>query len=90
MYQEQKRIVNIIGPKQTETIGENIQEQTGQVSQNYTDESTGGTIKNNAGNTANINLNNNQHNTAGNNTNVPQVPEYRSKNLQSYSRVSTQ
>ena len=71
-------------PQQTEMIGQNIQEQTGQVSQNHTDESTEGTIENNAGNTVNIDLNNNQHNTAVNNTNVPQVPEYRSENLQNY------
>ena len=77
-------------PQQTETIGENIQEQTGQVSYNHTDKCTRGTIENNAGNTANINLNNNQHNTAGNNTNIPQVPEYRSKNSQNYPQVSTQ
>ena len=77
-------------PQQTETMGENIQEQTGQVPQNHTDESTGCTFENNAGNTANINLNDDQHNTAGNNTNIPQVPEYGSKNLQNYPPASTQ
>ena len=77
-------------PQQTEMIGENIQEQIGQVSQNHTDESTRGTIENNAGNTANINLNNDQHNIAGNNTNVPQVPEYESENSQNHPRVGTQ
>ena len=58
-------------PQQNETMGENIQEQTGQVPQNHTDESTGHTFKNNAGNIASINLNEDQDNTAGNNTNIP-------------------
>ena len=71
-------------------IGENIQEQTGQASQNHTDKSTRGTIENNTGNTGNINLNNDQHNTAGKITNIPQVPEYGSENLQNYPQVSTQ
>ena len=77
-------------PQQTEMIGENIQEQTGQVLHNHKDESTGGTNESNAGNTVNINLNNNQHNTAGSNTNIPQVPEYGSENSQNYPQVSTQ
>ena len=77
-------------PQPAETIGENIQEQTGQVSHNHTDRSARDTIKSNAGTTANINLNNNQHNTASNNTNLLQVPEYRSGNLQNYFRVNTQ
>ena len=77
-------------PQKTETISENIQEMTGQVSHNHTDEITRETIESNAGNTVNINLNNNQHNTVSNNTNVLQVPEYRSRNSQNYPRVSTQ
>ena len=76
--------------QRTETIGENIQEQIGQVPQNHTDESTRGTIKNNAENTTNIDLNNDQHNMAGNNTNILQVPEYGSKNSQNYPLVGTQ
>ena len=76
--------------QQAETINENIQEQTGQVSHNQTDGSARDIIQNNTGNTVNINLNNNQHNTASNNTNVPQVPEYRSRKRQNYFRVSTQ
>ena len=71
-------------------MGENIQEQTGQVSQNHTDKSTGGTYENNTGNTVNINLKDDQHNTAGNNTNIPQVPEYGSENSQNYTQASTQ
>ena len=56
-------------PQRTETMGANIQEQSGLVSQNHRDKSTGGTFENNAGNTANINLNDDKYNTAGNNTN---------------------
>ena len=77
-------------PQPAETISENIQEQTGQVSHNYTDRSTRDTTESSAGNTANINLNNNQHNTASNNTNILQVPEYRSRNSQNYFQVNTQ
>ena len=77
-------------PQQTEMIGENIQERNGQVSQNHTDKNTRGTIENNVGDTANTNLNNNQHNTVSNNTNVPQVLEDRSKNLQNFFPVNTQ
>ena len=77
-------------PERTEMIGENIQEQTGQVSHNHTDKSTGGTNESNTGNTADIYLNNNLHNTAGSNTNIPQVREYGSENSQNYPQVSTQ
>ena len=77
-------------PQRTEMIGENTQQQNGQVSQNRTDENTRSAIENNVRNTANTNLNNNQHNTVSNNTNVPQVPEDRSKNSQNYFRVNTQ
>ena len=66
--------------QRTEMIGENTQEQNGQVSQNHTDENTRSVMENNVRNTANSNLNNNQHNTVSNNTNVPQVPEDRSEN----------
>ena len=68
-------------PQPTEMISENTQEQAGQASQNHTEGSTRDTIKSNAGN---INVNNNQHNTASNNTNVLQIPEDRSRNLQNY------
>ena len=71
-------------------IGENIQEQTRQVSQNHTDKNTRGAIENNVGNMTNINFNNNQHNTVSNNTNVLQVQEDRSKNSKNYFRVNTQ
>ena len=71
-------------PLQTEMIGENIQEQTGQVLQNHRDEYTRGAIESNTGNTANTNLNSNQHNTASNNTNILQVPEDRSEISQNY------
>ena len=71
-------------------VGENTQEQNGQVSQNHTDEITRNTIENNIGNMKNTNLNNNQHNAVSNNTNVPQVPEDRSENSQNYCRMDTQ
>ena len=77
-------------PQPTEMISENTQEQTEQVSHDHTDGSARDTIENNTGNTASTNLNNNKHNTASNNTNIPQVPEDRSENLQNYFRVNTQ
>ena len=77
-------------PQQTETMGENIQEWTGQVPQNQADENSRGTFENNVGNAANINLNGNKHNIAGNNTNLPQIAEYGSENSQNYPPASTQ
>ena len=79
-----------VRPQETKTLRENIQEQTGQVPQNQTEENSRGTLENNIGNTANINLNGDQHNTTSNNPNLPQVPEYGSKNSQNYPQASTQ
>ena len=79
-----------IRPQETETLWENVQEQTEQTPQNQTEGSPGGTFENNAENSGNANLNGNQNNITNNNTNPSHVPEYRSENSQNYFQASTQ
>ena len=69
-----------IRPQGTETLRENVQEQTEQTPQNKTEGNSGGTFKNNAENLENANSNGNQHNTTNNDMKPSHVPEYRSEN----------
>ena len=77
-------------PQHNEVVRENIQQQNGQVSPNYTDENIRSRIKNNAENTTSTNLNNNHHNAMSNNISIPQVSEERSENPQNYFQDNTQ
>ena len=100
IYQTMERSDNItprleenneqIRPQETETLWENVQEQTEQTPQNQTEGNSKGTFVNNAENSENANANGNQHNTTNNNTNPSHVPEYRSENSQNYFQASTQ
>ena len=79
-----------IRPQETQTLWENVQEQTEQTPQNQTEGSPGGTFENNTEISGNANLNGNQHNITNNNMNPSHVPEYRSENSQNYFQASTQ
>ena len=77
-------------PQGTETLQENVQEQTEQTPQNQTEGNSGSTFENNTENSENANLNGNQHNTTNNNKNPSHVQEYRSENSQNYFQASIQ
>ena len=79
-----------IRPQETETLRENVQEQTEQTPQNQMEGNSGGTFGNNAENSENANSNGYQHNITKNNMNPSHVPEYRSENSQNYFQASTQ
>ena len=79
-----------IAPQETETLRENVEEQTKQTPQNQTEGSPGGTFKNNEENLGNANSNDNLHDITNNNTNPLHIPKYRSENSQNYFQASTQ